>query len=212
MSDVWDKAYKSDNAFFGDEPSGFALICIKDMKGNNVKRVLEIGAGHGRDSLFFASSGIEVYALDYSATGMELLGKKAHVKGFKIKTQVFDARNPLPFPDAYFDSVYSHMVFNMRFSKAELHSAFSEINRVLKPEGLYFFSVRNNHDKFYSKGVELESEDGVYNINGFELRFFSEKEIDELVSKCNFKKLWMREEDEDPVTLYTVATSKIKLR
>ncbi|MDQ4073545.1 MAG: class I SAM-dependent methyltransferase [Thermoproteota archaeon] len=210
MSYVWNKPYKSDSAFFGEEPSRFALICFKDMKANNVKRVLEIGAGHGRDSLFFASSGIEVYALDYSVTGMELLGKKAHEKGLKIKFQVFDARNPLPFPDAYFDSVYSHMVFNMRFSKSELHHAFSEINRVLKPNGLNFFSVRNNHDKFYSKGVQLEAEDGVYNINGFEIRFFSEKEIDELVYMWNFKILWIREENEDPVTLYTVATSKIK--
>ncbi len=36
---------------------------------------------------------------------------------------------------------------------------------MLKPNGLNFFSVRNNHDKFYGKGVKIE--DGVYNINGF---------------------------------------------
>ncbi len=36
---------------------------------------------------------------------------------------------------------------------------------MLKPNGLNFFSARNNHDKFYGKGVKIE--DGVYNINGF---------------------------------------------
>jgi hypothetical protein len=35
------------------------------------------------------------------------------------------------------------MLFNMRFSENELHFAFSEIRRVLKPKGLNFFSVRN---------------------------------------------------------------------
>jgi hypothetical protein len=36
------------------------------MKLNNIKKVLELGAGHGRDSMLFASNGIEVEALDYS--------------------------------------------------------------------------------------------------------------------------------------------------
>jgi cephalosporin hydroxylase len=34
------------------------------MKTNNVKKVLELGAGHGGDTLFFASNGIEVEALE----------------------------------------------------------------------------------------------------------------------------------------------------
>jgi SAM-dependent methyltransferase len=210
LSDVWERAYKSDNAFFGDKPSGFALNCINYIKQNKVKRLLEIGSGHGRDSLFFASKGMEVYSLDYAPTGIALLDKKAHAKGLTIKSQVFDMRNPLPFQDSYFDSVYSHMVFNMRFSKDDLHFIFSEINRVLKPQGLNFFSVRNNHDKFYGKGVEIKDEDGVYDINGFEIRFFSEKEILDLIAKEGFKMLWMREEYEKPVTLYLVATSKQK--
>ena len=36
------------------------------MKTNNVKKVLELGAGQGRDKVFFATNGIEVVeALDY---------------------------------------------------------------------------------------------------------------------------------------------------
>jgi hypothetical protein len=35
---------------------------------------LDLGAGHGRDSIFFASNGIEVEALDYSAIAVEILG------------------------------------------------------------------------------------------------------------------------------------------
>jgi cyclopropane fatty-acyl-phospholipid synthase-like methyltransferase len=73
MSEVWNKAYKSDNTFFGEEPSNFALLCINHMKINNIKKVLELGAGHGRDSIFFASNGIEVEALDYSDFAVELL-------------------------------------------------------------------------------------------------------------------------------------------
>ena len=41
------------------------------MKTNNVKKLLELGAGHVRDSIFFASNGIQVESLDYSNAGVE---------------------------------------------------------------------------------------------------------------------------------------------
>ena len=47
MSGIWNKVYKSDNTFFGAEPSNFALLCFNHMKVNNVKKVLDLGAGHG---------------------------------------------------------------------------------------------------------------------------------------------------------------------
>lgn len=53
-------------ASLGGEPSNFAMLCYNHMKLNNIKKVLELGAGHGRDSMFFASNEIEVEALDYS--------------------------------------------------------------------------------------------------------------------------------------------------
>jgi SAM-dependent methyltransferase len=112
-SEVWNKVYKSDSTFFGEEPSNFALLFFNHMKTNNVKRVLEIGAGHGRDTIFFASNGIEVEELDYSVIGVEILDKIAKEKRLPIKSQVFDVRSPLPFPDAYFDAVYSHMLLNI---------------------------------------------------------------------------------------------------
>jgi 2-polyprenyl-3-methyl-5-hydroxy-6-metoxy-1,4-benzoquinol methylase len=50
------------------------------MKMNDAKKVLELGAGHGRDTTFFASNGIEVEALDYSAIAVEILDKIAKEK------------------------------------------------------------------------------------------------------------------------------------
>ena len=76
MSEVWNKVYKSDSTFFGEEPSNFALLCFNHMKANNTTKVLELGAGHGRDTTFFASNGIEVEALDYSVAAVEILDSK----------------------------------------------------------------------------------------------------------------------------------------
>ena len=86
------------------------------MKINNIKKVLELGAGHGRDSIFFASNGLEVEALDYSAFAVELLNKTAKEKRLPLKLHFFDVKHQLTCPDGNFDAAYSHMLFNMRFS------------------------------------------------------------------------------------------------
>jgi hypothetical protein len=41
MSEVWNKVYKSDSSFFGEERSNFALLYFNHIKTNNAKRILE---------------------------------------------------------------------------------------------------------------------------------------------------------------------------
>jgi hypothetical protein len=95
----------------------------------------------------------------------------------------------------------------MRFSEDQLHFIFSELRRVLKPrKGLNFFSVRNHHDKSHGKGIEVDR--GIYDIDGFQIRFFSDKEIEDLAESEGFEILWIKEEHEEPVMLYLIASKK----
>jgi len=207
--EIWNKVYKSDNTFFGEDPSSFALFCFNYIKSNdNVKKILDLGSGHGRDSIFFVLKGfVEVEAIDYSVVAVEILSKIAKEKRLSIKSQVFDIKKkPLPYPDGYFDVVYSHMLLNMRFSEDELHFILSEIKRVLKPKGWNFFSVRNHNDKFYGKGYKIEN--SIYDINGFQIRFFTETDIQSFAKSEGFDILEIKEEYEEPVTLYIVASKK----
>ena len=78
---------------------------------------------------------------------------------------------------------------------------------MLKPKkGLNFFSVRNHHDKSYGKGREVEK--GIYDIDGFQIQFFTEKQIQDLTSAEGFEILWIKEEYEEPVTVYLVSSRK----
>jgi 2-polyprenyl-3-methyl-5-hydroxy-6-metoxy-1,4-benzoquinol methylase len=90
MSEVGNKVYNSDNSFFGEEHSNFGLLCLNHMKANNVKKVLQLGAGHGRDTAFFATNGIQVDALDYSSVAIDILNKLAEEKRLPTKLQTFD--------------------------------------------------------------------------------------------------------------------------
>jgi SAM-dependent methyltransferase len=207
MSEVWNSAYNDNTSFFGETPSQFALSCYDDyIKNKNVKKMLELGCGQGRDTLFFASKGIEIAALDYSPVGIERLQKLTSEKNISnIHASVFDARNALPFKDKEFDAVYSHMFFTMRFTWDELKTIAHEVNRVLRNNGFNFFSVRNRNDRVYGKGTKID--ENIYEYKTFQVRFFSREDIGKLVE--GFKILEVREIVEGLKTLYLVSSMKL---
>ena len=55
---------------FGFEPSIAAVKSLKFFKGKNI---VELGAGLGRDTIFFAQNSVYVEALDYSKKAIETI-------------------------------------------------------------------------------------------------------------------------------------------
>ena len=76
--------YRSDASFFGDARSNFALDCYEEFKKHRVKKILELGCGQGRDSIFFASNDIDVVALDSSKVAVEALSKITNEKNLSL--------------------------------------------------------------------------------------------------------------------------------
>ena len=139
MNNIWNNIYSFDSSFFGNEPSKFALMCYEDFVKNKVQKILELGCGQGRDSIFFASKGLKVYAIDSSTVAIENLRIKSKRLNLDINLKNLNAVEGLPFLDSHFDSVYSHMFYNMGFTDDELKFLFSESKRVLKNDGLLSF-------------------------------------------------------------------------
>jgi ubiquinone/menaquinone biosynthesis C-methylase UbiE len=132
VNNIWNKVYSNDSSFFGDEPSKFALMCYEDFVKHKVKKILELGCGQGRDALFFASKGLEVYSIDSSAVAIENLRIKTRELNLDINLKNINALEGLPFSNDYFDAVYSHMFYNISFNDSELKLLFSESKRVLR--------------------------------------------------------------------------------
>jgi SAM-dependent methyltransferase len=201
VSKIWDKVYSNDSAFFGENPSDFAQKCYSDFKKYEVKRLLELGCGQGRDTLFFASHDLDVYAIDSSKVAIENIKRKIGKENISIKLRQFDARQGIPIGNKYFDAVYSHMFYNMRFTDQELRFLFEESSRVLKNNGLLYFSVRSDKDVLYNKGKKIDN--NIYEINGFQIRFFTKEQIESfLVNYFEIKNI--EEGYEVPVSLYFV--------
>ena len=92
MSDIWNKVYASDGSFFGDDPSNFGLECYEEFKKHRVQKILELGCGQGRDTIFFASNGLDLVAIDSSQVAIDALSKIKTEKNLPIKAMICDAR------------------------------------------------------------------------------------------------------------------------
>ena len=66
QSQHWEKNFSNKPEMFGLEPSIAAKKAFKLFKEKNITNILELGAGLGRDTIYFAKNFISVEALDYS--------------------------------------------------------------------------------------------------------------------------------------------------
>ena len=63
----WENKFTNKPEMFGSSPSAAALISVKTFKRENVNNILELGAGQGRDCLFFAKNNFYIQALALGA-------------------------------------------------------------------------------------------------------------------------------------------------
>ena len=194
---------------FGESPSAAAISALDAFQNEKLKDIIELGAGQGRDSLFFASNKLNVHALDYSKSGIYNINEKA--SEFKLqnrlKAQLFDVRERLPFEDNSTDGCYSHMLYCMALSSLEIENLHNEVHRVLKQGGINVFTVRNTEDGDYQNGIH-RGED-LYESNGFIVHFFSKEKIKKLLRGFELLDMSTFEEGSFPRRLYRATMRKI---
>ena len=193
---------------FGLEPSKAAVNALKSFKEKNIKKIVEFGAGLGRDTLFFAKNSINVEALDYSPTAIKLINKKAKENKLSnnISAKLFDVRKKLPFKDASVEACFSHMLYCMALSNFDLNNLNNEILRVLKPGGINIYTVRHLEDGDYKNGIHVG--ENLYENDGFIVHFFSKEKIEKTSKGFKILNVEKFEEGAFPRKLYKVTLKK----
>jgi len=99
------------------------------------ENLLDLGIGSGLSSILFHKAGLQVYGLDGSSEVLEVCRSKA----FAVELKQHDLRSlPLPYLSGVFDHVICVAVLN---SFHDLAPLFTEISRILKPGGMYAFTI-----------------------------------------------------------------------
>tara|TARA_B100001123_G_scaffold348703_1_gene398289 strand:+ start:597 stop:1262 length:666 start_codon:yes stop_codon:yes gene_type:complete len=208
QSQHWEVNFSSKPEMFGLKPSVAAVKSIELFKQKNIKNIVELGAGLGRDTIFFAKNSIKVDALDYSPSAIKNINQKTKKNNLSnlVSAKVFDIRKKLPFSDNTIEAFFSHMLYCMALSTKELENLNKEIYRVLKPEGINIYTVRHTEDGDYKKGIH-RGED-LYENDGFIVHFFSEKKIKNLSNGFDILEIEKFEEGLFPRKLFKVTLVK----
>ena len=194
---------------FGLEPSTAAEKALNFFLKNKINNIIELGAGLGRDTIFFAKNSIFVQALDYSGTSIETIKAKSKKLNLhhSIKTINFDVRKKLPFKDNSIEGCFSHMLYCMALSNYDLKNLNSEIYRILKPGGINIYTVRHTEDGDYKNGIH-RGED-LYENDGFIVHFFSKEKVKSLSRGFEILDIEKFEEGKFPRKLFIVKNKKI---
>ena len=208
QSQHWEINFSNKPEMFGLNPSLSAEKALKIFQERKIKKIIELGAGLGRDSILFANNSIQTIALDYSKAGIEIINRKNKEKNLSnfLSTKIFDVRKKLPFEDNSIDGCYSHMLYCMALTQDDLKKLNSEILRVLKPGGINIYTVRHVGDGDFKNGI-YRGED-LYENDGFIVHYFSNEKVNLLLE--GFKNIMLEkfEEGKFPRKLFFVVNEK----
>ncbi|MBC8016337.1 MAG: class I SAM-dependent methyltransferase [Sporomusaceae bacterium] len=204
----WEKTFTTYAEMFGEEPSEPAKKAIVFFRQNGINKILEIGGGQGRDTIYFALNGFHVSVLDYTDAGIEAIRRKAESLGLShlITATRHDVKHPLPFKNENFEACFSHMLYCMAFTTQELQFISEEVRRVLKPNGINIYTVRNTNDIHYETGIPRG--EYMYEVNGFIVHFFNREKITLLANGYTIDEISEFEEGDLPRKLFEVISRK----
>ncbi len=101
----------------------------------NAGRILDIGCGSGRDSLYFQNRGFEVYAIDSSEEMIHyvssFLGEKAQMK------DVMEINE-----DNFYDGIWACASL-LHLKKDEISKVFEKISRAMKNDSVFYLSFKH---------------------------------------------------------------------
>lgn len=175
---MWDSIYSQ--ALQGEvksKPSGFVEEVEANLNPNSY--VLELGCGLANDSMYLVSKGHRVTASDFSVNVIQHdLRSYGQVPNIIFSWQ--DLAQPFNYDSNSFDLVYARLslhYFNHKVTKL----IFSEISRVLRPDGRLAFMCKSTKDPLYGLGSKIE--DNMFDLNGHIRHFFDKDYVETLLDK-----------------------------
>ena len=115
---------------------------------------LDLGCGKGRHVVLMCELGIRAHGLDVSEVAISFARAWLRSRGLSAELRT-GSMSELPYEDQSLDFVLSHGVFDHVLEAVRLQAT-AEVERVLKPGGLFFLSVISERDSAFGHGRKVE--------------------------------------------------------
>lgn len=145
--------------------------------------VLDLGCGHGNDSLRLALEGKQAVGLDISADALAQARASVAVKKLEVGFIQADISEGLPFPDYGFDAVLANLSLHY-FSLERTRFILAEVRRILKPTGvfcLHLNALQEGERRKTSGQIVKAIEPNFYlERDGVTRRYFAQQDLEAL--------------------------------
>ena len=146
MKQMWDERYGRDEYAYGEEPNAFFKACLDQLPAPG--RLLLPGEGEGRNAVYAARQGWQVYAFDFSVEGREKALRLADRYGVELDYDIADYETADIEPGVY-DAValiFTHMHESIR---RKVHR---KLAAALRPGGQLFLEAYSPEQLHYGTG------------------------------------------------------------
>ena len=169
----WCSFYKNIKEIYGDEPE-HGIIEYIDLVEKG--KVLDLGVGDGRNSLFLANMGYDVCGVDISKENVELFNSKAKRLGLDVNSILGDIRD-INIEENEYSLIILSWVLNF-FNKSDIDKILAKAKKGLKKGGLIHFYVFTNLDYFYESNKDKKiDEENTYYTKDEVLEYFKDLEL-----------------------------------
>ena len=145
MKDFWDQRYNENEYAYGCKPNHFLEQNLHLISNG---KILFPAEGQGRNAVYAAINGYDVFAFDISDSGKQKAEQLARESKVEIDYQN-GTLSELNYPENYFDAIvliYAHV-------PAEIRKDFHQhLTRLLKPNGIIIFEAFSKEQLNYSSG------------------------------------------------------------
>ncbi len=176
----WDKEWKKYNKEAYFKPNRKVLEVIERCFNHKLKgkKIMELGAGSGSDIVSLTQAGAKGFALDFSKESIESITHWAKKKNCKLKIVKANIKK-IPYPDNFFDMVYS---VGLMEHFAKILPYLEEQIRIIKPGGFLLIHVPQKYT-LYTIAKHVRMNLGTHPF-GWETEY-SKEDLIKLAEKIN---------------------------
>ncbi len=128
----YNSRYSKKEFYWGRKANNLVIDSVRYLPSN--AKVLDIGCGEGRDSLFLAKCNFNVSAVDISEEGIRKLKKNSRKEKLKIKTDVSDVKSYLQDCEK-FDAIIAMNILQF-IDQKNIFNVIEKIKSKTKPNGI----------------------------------------------------------------------------
>jgi tellurite methyltransferase len=189
MSKFYDDKYGAEESYWGKQPSSIARILFQRFLPEEDQKLLDVGCGEGRDSIFFARNGYLVTGFDISAEGVKK--SLAWADELRLSIDFFQADiNEYRLQD-YYDVVFSSGALHY-IPQGLREAVLSNYKRFTTPGGLHAHTVPI-HKPFLAKDPQADDLEQTWcsgeiltYYHDWKVEFFAEQILDDIKSEYKF--------------------------